>query len=106
MLIAPLGAQAACNLAFLQGSAGSGRTITGQQDGQTPMLGPGRPVELELSGAQVDSYRLTVPAHQFAKIVVGQRGVDVTAQLLDSAGTLVADYRVAGRSCGRLNGHA
>jgi len=38
MLIAPLGARVACDLAFLQGPAGSGPAITGQQDPQTPML--------------------------------------------------------------------
>lgn len=34
----------------------------GQKDEQTPLLEPGKPVEHELSGAQIDSYRLTVPA--------------------------------------------
>lgn len=95
--IAPLSALAACDLTFLPGAANSGQATAVQQDEKMPLLESGKPLEHELSGAQVDSYRLTVSAHQYAKVVVEQRGVDVTAQLLDSSGTLLADYNSESR---------
>lgn len=97
MLSAPLNALAINNTAFPSGLFGSGPAITEQQDGQPPMLEPSKPVERQLSGTQIDTYRLTIPEHQYAKVVVEQRGVDVTAQLLDSAGTLLANYNSESR---------
>lgn len=77
---------------FQQSLSSSGPASQAQPDGQRLVLEPGKPVEHELSGAQVDSYQLTVPEHQYAKVIVEQRGVDVIVQLLDSAGKLLAEY--------------
>lgn len=93
---APLSALATCNSTYFPNLPGSAQATSGQ-DGQIPTLESGKPVERELSGTQIDSYRLTIPEHQYAKVIVEQRGVDVTAQLLDSAGALLANYNSESR---------
>lgn len=88
----PLGASPLCGSTFLQSVPSPGSTSTAPQDEQATTLEQGKPVEQELSGARVDSYRFTVPEHKYAKVVVEQRGVDVIVQLLDGAGKLLAEY--------------
>ncbi len=89
---APLSALTITSAIFFQNLPGPGQTTTAQQDGPIPMLEASKPVERELLGTQTHSYRLTMAEHQYARVVVEQRGVDVTVQLVDSAGVWLADY--------------
>src|SRR5262245_53742547 len=54
-------------------------------------LEPGRPIERDLEGGGVHSYRVTVPAGQFCHILVDQRGIDVVVSVFTSDGTRLVD---------------
>ena len=99
-LIAPLNARAVIDAILLQKPASPEPAPTALQDAQIPLLQRGKPIEREMSGAQSDSYRLNVPENQYARVVVEQRGVDVKVQLLDNAGTVLANYNSESRTTG------
>src|SRR5215210_1308964 len=69
---------------FLAGQAGHGDCSSASSciQAQTTTL----PLERELSGGEVHTYRLTLNSGQFIRAVFDQRGVDVEVTLLDSAG--------------------
>lgn len=98
--VAPLSALATGNTALLQSVANPNPATTVQQQGPTPLLLPGHPIERELSGAQTHSYRLDIQEHQYAKVIVEQHGIDVTVQLLDNRGTVLAEYNSESRLTG------
>lgn len=100
MFFAPLNVLPGGHSITLQAAASSGPAITVQQDGPTPLLVVGKPIDRELSGTETHSYRLDIPARHYAKVVVEQRGIDVTVQLLDSARTLQAEYNSESRLTG------
>ncbi len=47
------------------------------------------PVEREISGGQVHTYRLDLSAGEYASLSVEQRGIDLYAQVVDPGGTIV-----------------
>ena len=63
-----------------------------EQDVMT--LEPRKPVERELSGEQKHGYQLTLAEGQYARVVVEQRGIDLTVQLLGTDGKSIADFDV------------
>jgi CHAT domain-containing protein len=60
-----------------------------QQARQLEQLEPGKPIERELAGGQSHSYRVTLDAGQYLRLLVDQRGIDVVVQLLGPDGKLV-----------------
>ena len=48
----------------------------------------GRPFENEISGGQVQNYRIALSAGQFVSVVVQQRGIDVLEKLFAPGGKL------------------
>jgi CHAT domain-containing protein len=52
----------------------------------------GKPFENEISGGQVQSYRITLSAGQFVSVVVQQRGIDVLEKLFAPDGKLVMQF--------------
>ena len=64
---------------------------TTQGAGDVLALEKGVPVERELAGGVVHSYRLTLAAHQLLRLVVDQRGVDVVVTLFAPDGKKLAE---------------
>jgi CHAT domain-containing protein len=52
----------------------------------------GKPFEKEISGGQVQSYRIALSAGQFVSVIVQQRGIDVIERLFAPGGKLVAQF--------------
>lgn len=65
-------------LLFLSASAAA---VPAQNFQDAPTLEPGKPIERELAGGQSHSYRFTINAGQYSRVVVEQRGVDVVVVL-------------------------
>ena len=63
-------------------------------------LEPGNPVEREISGGQKHEYQIAFSANQYAKISVGQRGIDVVVRLIDENGKILIETNTEPR----LNG--
>ncbi len=66
-------------LLWLSSLAG-GSSIYSSQDETSP-LEPGRPVEREILGGQTHSYRVSLNAGQYLRVMVDQKGVDVAMTL-------------------------
>lgn len=90
--------------------AGHGFVLLANQAAQAGTASPGvavaalekgKPIERTLSGKEVHYYWLALKEHQFARVMVEQRGVDVTVDLLDSAGTPLATYDSDARPQGK-----
>ncbi|HYH85194.1 MAG TPA: CHAT domain-containing protein [Pyrinomonadaceae bacterium] len=62
-----------------------------QNDKDTPLLEPGKPIERELAGDATHSYRITLAANQFLHVVVEQKGIDVVVALFAPDGKKVAE---------------
>src|SRR4029434_2385670 len=54
-------------------------------------LEPGKPIERELSGGQLHSYKITMTSGQYLHMVVGQRGIDVAVALSSPDGKNVIE---------------
>ena len=54
-------------------------------------LEPGRPIERDLGGGGLHSYRVTVAAGQFCHILINQRGIDVVVSVYTPDGTRLVD---------------
>jgi CHAT domain-containing protein len=55
-------------------------------------LGLGKPLENEISGGQIQSYRIALSAGQFVSVIVQQKGIDVLEKLFAPGGKLVAQF--------------
>lgn len=98
--VVPLTMLATGHATLSESVAGPGPLTPVQQEGPTPLLQANKPVERELSGAQVHSYRMEAHEHEYARIVVEQHRVDVTVQLLSNDGALLAEYNSESRLTG------
>jgi CHAT domain-containing protein len=63
-----------------------------QNPEESTTLELGKPFENEISGGQVQSYRIALSAEQFVSVIVQQRGVDVFEKLFEPGGKLVAQF--------------
>jgi len=63
-----------------------------QSGKEVTTLEPGKPVESEISGGQIQSYRISLAAGQFACVTVQQRGIDVVEKVFAPDGNLVAQF--------------
>ncbi|MCI0659563.1 MAG: CHAT domain-containing protein [Acidobacteria bacterium] len=66
-------------------SAGVGISVQNKEP-QAQVLEPGRRIEMELAGGQSNSYQISMTADQYARVVINQRGVDVTLRLFGPEG--------------------
>src|SRR5262245_47641581 len=64
-------------------------------------LEPDKAIERELASGERHDYRITLSAGEFARIVVEQRGIDVTVSVLTANGEKVAERGLNG-SYGRI----
>lgn len=62
-----------------------------QSERELEFLTLGHPIERELAGGQLHSYRLALAAGQFLRLVVDQRGIDVVVRLFGSDGKQVLE---------------
>src|SRR5262249_38486693 len=58
---------------------------------ESPRLKIGKPVERETAPGQTQAYRLKLRAGEFARVIVEQRGVDVTLKLVGPNGEQLAE---------------
>jgi len=65
------------------------------------VLGPGPSVERQLAGGESHEYQLPLADGQFAGLTVEQRGIDVLIQVLDTAGSVIAEFDSEPRKQGR-----
>jgi CHAT domain-containing protein len=76
-------------------------TSSAQESPQIRQLVPGRPIVRDLAGLQTHSYQMTLPAGQYVRVVVDQRGIDVVVKLIGPDGKQIkefdADSSVQGR---------
>ena len=63
-------------------------------------LTPGNAIERRIAGGEAHDYRLTLAAGEYAEIVVEQRGIDVTVQLLEAGGRVAAEFDSESRKQG------
>jgi hypothetical protein len=52
-----------------------------KQQSEVNQLEPGRPIEHKISGEQTHVYQITLTAGQFMRVVVEQKGIDLTLAL-------------------------
>jgi CHAT domain-containing protein/Tfp pilus assembly protein PilF len=55
------------------------------------LLEPGNPIERELTGGQVHSYQVTLSQGEYVRVLVEQRGIDVTVKSFGMDGKLIAE---------------
>src|SRR5215212_1633089 len=98
LLISTITAYAQSNISkillWAQKSADTHGVVT-RQEPSVSELEPGNPVERELAGGEAHSYRLTLVAGQYARVVVDQRGINVAVNVFGSAGEKVVESEVA-----------
>jgi CHAT domain-containing protein/Tfp pilus assembly protein PilF len=63
-----------------------------QENQQPQELEPGKPIERELAGGQSHSYRMTLAAGQYVKLLVDKRGIDVTVRLVGPDGKQITEF--------------
>lgn len=61
------------------------------QDEHDAVLESGKPIERELAGGESHSYRLTLAAGQFCRIVIEQRGIDIVVAVYDPNGAKIVE---------------
>jgi CHAT domain-containing protein/Tfp pilus assembly protein PilF len=62
-----------------------------KQAEQIDVLEPGKPLEREIAGGEAHSYRLTLAAGQFCRVVVDQRDIDVVITVYDLDGKEIVE---------------
>jgi CHAT domain-containing protein len=67
---------------------------------QITSLEVGRAITTEISGEQEHNYQLVLPEGQYARVIVDQRGVDISVRLLGPRGELIANFNDEYRSQG------
>jgi CHAT domain-containing protein/tetratricopeptide (TPR) repeat protein len=58
---------------------------------ETPELVKGIPVSKQLNGTEVHSYQIALPAGQYSRVVVEQRGIDVVVRVVNADGHEVTE---------------
>lgn len=61
------------------------------QQGEQGELAPGQPIEREIAGGETHTYRFTLAAGQFLRVVIDQRGVNLLITLVAPDGKKIAD---------------
>lgn len=61
-----------------------------QDEKDTRLLEPGKPMEREIAGKQVHSYQITLAAGQYLRVALRKRGVDAIVDLVGPDGTKLA----------------
>src|SRR5262249_3133472 len=64
-------------------------------------LTPGKAIERPIAAEESHIYRIALAAGEYAVIVVEQRGIDITVQLLDAGGHVAAEFDSESRKQGR-----
>src|SRR5262245_30654139 len=64
-------------------------------------LETGKSIKGELAGGRRHTYRISLGADQFLKVIVEQQGIDVVAQLSGSDGKQILEFDSESRSQGR-----
>ncbi|MCI0661007.1 MAG: CHAT domain-containing protein [Acidobacteria bacterium] len=78
--------------AIILWATGLGSTGYSSQSSQDVReLAPGAPIEREISGSEIHFYRFTLAAHQFVRISLSQREVDLKVRVLGIDGQLLAE---------------
>ena len=73
------------SLGSLHGSAQTGTQTVGE------LLDSSKPVKRKIAGGENHYYRIMLVADQYVRLVVDQRGIDVSVKLYQPDGKLVAD---------------
>src|SRR5262245_15557323 len=68
---------------------------------ESRLLEPGKPVKRELAGADSHTYQIRLSAGQFMKVIIEQQGIDVVAQLSGPGGEQIAEFNREGGSQGQ-----
>jgi CHAT domain-containing protein/Flp pilus assembly protein TadD len=63
-----------------------------QRPQQLGQLELGKPIEQELAGGQSHSYRMTLAAGQYVKLLVDKRGIDLTVKLFGPDGKQITEF--------------
>src|SRR5262245_36434786 len=63
----------------------------GQKEEQAQQLVQGKPIERELAGGQSHTYQITLNAGQYVKLVVDQRGIDVSVSIFSPDGKPITE---------------
>src|SRR5262245_33295643 len=58
---------------------------------ESDSLGPGKPIQRELSGGQTHSYKITMISGQYLLVVVKQQGIDVAVALFVPDGKKISE---------------
>lgn len=68
------------------------QTSVAQNTAQNVSLELNKPIEREIKGKEKHSYQFSLPANQYALIVIEQRGIDITTQLSVADGKKITDF--------------
>lgn len=59
---------------------------------ETTTLELNKPLEREISGTRKDGYQISLSANQYVKVIIQQRGIDVSARLSDADGKNLENF--------------
>src|ERR1700730_12659015 len=65
-----------------------------------PALQPGQRIERQLARGQQHGYRLALTTGEYARVIVEQRGIDVSVEVRGSDGGAIADFDDEARNSG------
>jgi CHAT domain-containing protein/Tfp pilus assembly protein PilF len=88
-------------------TASASAPLLAQQTNTTPTaqeataLEPGKPIERALAGGQKHSYQITLDEGQYARVMVEQRGLDLSVGLFGVDGKLIAEIDFESRNHGQ-----
>ena len=68
------------------------QSANSQTDTETTTLELNKPTTREISGSRSDIFQINLSASQYIKVIIRQRGVDVTARLLAADGRNLGDF--------------
>ncbi|HWW82956.1 MAG TPA: CHAT domain-containing tetratricopeptide repeat protein [Vicinamibacterales bacterium] len=69
-------------------------------DALDPMLEAGQPIERQLARGEQHRYRLPMTTGEYARVIVEQRGIDVSVEVRGGDGSAIADFDDEVRSIG------
>ncbi len=75
-------------------------SILAQNSDQIKTLELDKTIERELIGGQKNDFEINLGSKQYAKLIVGQRGIDVVVRLLDTAESVIVEYDAEPRITG------
>lgn len=83
---------AALALIFLAAPPCGGQSPAPAVTPSAVLLEKGKPIEGEIAGSVKHTFELDLSQHEYAKVTIEQKGIDIVARLSDPAGKLISEF--------------